>query len=62
MNDGCCPKKHNQDECATDRMTMFDVRKSVMMEEGCLAQSEDNKTSTCQKDFSDKNFTHQKKK
>ena len=29
-----------------------------MIEEGCLAQSKDNNTSTCQRDSSDKNFTH----
>ena len=58
MKDGCCPKKRNQDECATDRMTMFDSRKGVMIEQGCLAQSKDNKTSTCQRESSDKNFTH----
>ena len=33
-----------------------------MMAEGCLAQSKDNKTSTCQRDSCDKNFTHPKKK
>ena len=42
-------------------MTMFDLRKGVMLDEGCLVQSKDNNTSTCQRDFSDKNFTHQKK-
>ena len=35
MMEECIRKKHNQDECATDRMAMFNSRKGVMMAEGC---------------------------